>query len=543
MKALAGTGRLFRLSLRLDRVRLPIWIVANVGLVALTLPQLAQAYNTEPKRILYATTSASSAVTRLLNGALAGPDLGSIAVVETFLLAVLLFALMNIFLVTRHTRQEEETNRSEVIGSALVGRQAGLTATLILAAIVNIITASLIFVVFRLNDLPMEGSLAYSAALGMMGMVFAGVAAVTAQLFESTRTANSLAGLVFGLAFIIRGIGDVLGTLKPGGLGVTPNFLSWLSPVGWVLNINPFIAERWWVLGLFGVLTVALVVVAYVLLGARDVGAALFAPRPGKSHAAPWLLKRYGLIWRLNRVSTISWMAAIVLSGATIGAVAHEFTKLIEQNEEMQKVFAELGGTRSVTDIIFSFMFIILAIATTGYALQIITRMRNEESSGRLELMFSTSYSRHRLLVTYISYALVTSTVILFLTGLTAGLVFGLVGGGPILENAQRLSWAILAYVPALCAMVGATVAVFGRLPRGFVSFAWGSLAASLLIFQLGAILKLPQWVINLSPMAHTPLVPNNNVDWVPLAIQSGIAVVLILVGFVLFRRRDIATS
>jgi len=542
MKAFAGTLRLFRLSVRLDRVRLPIWIVANVAIIALTIPQLMQAYNTEPKRLIYATTSSSSAVTRLLNGALAGPEMGNIVVVETFFLAVILFALMNIFLITRHTRLEEETNRSEVIGSALVGRQAGLTAALILAFITNIVTAGLIFLVFRLNDFPVAGSLAYSSALGMMGMLFAGVAAVTAQLFENTRTANSLAGLFFGLAFLVRGVGDMLGQLKPGGLGVTPSFISWLSPVGWVLNINAFTAERWYVLGMFGLLTIGLVIAAYALLSMRDVGAALFAPRPGKAHASSMLLRRFGLIWRLNRTATISWAAAIAAAGATVGAVANEFKQLIESNEEMQRVLAEFGGNKSVTDILFGVMFIMIGIGTTGYALQVLTRMRTEESSGRLELLLSTGLGRSRWLLTYTAYSIITSAFILVLTGTITGLVYGLIVDA-VGHNIWTLASSILVYIPAICVMIGATLVFFGSLPRLFVSLAWGLLAASLMIFQLGAILKLPQWVLDLSPFTHTPPAPSTDITYQPLIILSAVALGLCVAGFIMFRRRDILTS
>ena len=542
MKALTGTWRLFRLSLRLDRIRLPIWILANVGIVALTLPQLAQAYNTEPKRLIYTTTSASSAVTRLLNGAITGPSMGNIAVVETFFLAVILFGLMNIFLVTRHTRLEEETNRSEVIGSTLVGRQASLTATLLLAALVNVVAAGLIFVVFRLNNLPFDGSLAYSLALGMSGMVFAGVAAVAAQLFESTRAANSMAGLVFGLAFAVRGVGDVLGQTLPGGLGVTPNFITWLSPLGWVLNINAFTGERWWVIGLFAALTAGLVAAAYILLSMRDIGSGLFAPRLGRAHASPQLLRRFGLVWRLNRTSTISWASALIASGATIGAVAHEFGKLIESNEEMQRVLAEIGGNRAVTDILFSVMFIIIAIATTAYGVQILLRMRSEETSNRLELLLSTGLGRYRWLFTYTVYAFVTSVVILLLTGFTAGLVFGIIGGD-VLHNVKSLSGAILVFIPAISVMLGAALVFFGALPRLFVSLSWAVLAFSLLIFQLAAVLKLPQWVINLSPYTHTSPPLGTSLQIEPLAILSGVALTLVIAGFLLFSRRDIETS
>lgn len=542
MNALTGTGRLLRLSLRLERVRLPMWIIANVGIVALTLPQLISAYNTDPKRLLYATTSASSAVTRLLNSALAGPSSGNIAVVELFMLGTLLIALMNIFMMTRHTRQEEETGRYEVIGSMQVGRQASMTAALILAGVANIVTGVLILGVFLINGYETAGSIAFSAALACVGMVFAGVAAVTAQLFESARTANSMAGLIFGVAFVIRGLGDVFGQLLPGGIGVTPNALTWFSPLGWVTNMRPFAGIRWWVFGLFVAAIIGLITIAYALLARRDVGSAIFAPKLGKIHAAPGLLRPFGLIWRLNRTSTIAWGVSIILSGATIGAVAHEFTKLIAENEEMQQVMAQLGGTTNVTDIIFSVMFMMIGVAVSGYALQIMTRVRTEETSGRLELLLSHPRSRHGWLLGYFVYAFVTSAIILAATGFATGLVYSLVSGSNV-SSIKELSLAALVYIPAVAVLMSAALVVFGKLPRAFVALTWSMVAACLLVFQLGALLKLPQWVIDLSPFSHLIAIPINNISSKPIIIQSVVAMVLGLIGFILFRRRDITTS
>lgn len=542
MNALTGTGRLLRLSLRLERVRLPIWIMANVGLIAITLPQLLATYNTEPKRLLYATTSASSAVTRLLNSALAGPSPGDIAVVEIFMLGTLLIALMNIFMMTRHTRQEEETGRYEVIGSMQVGRQASLTAALILAGIANLLTGGLILGVFLINGYDTAGSIAFSASLACVGMVFAGVAAVTAQLFESTRTSNSMAGLIFGIAFVIRGLGDVFGQLIPGGTGVTPNALSWFSPLGWITNMRPFAGTRWWVIGLFAAAVVGTIATAYALLARRDVGAAIFAPKLGKAHATPGLLRPFGLIWRLNRTSTIAWGISIILSGATIGAVAHEFTKLIAENEEMQRALAQLGGTTNVTDVIFSVMFMMIGVAVSGYALQIMTRVRTEEVSGRLELLLSHPRSRHGWLMGYVVYALMTSAIILAAAGFATGLVYIWVSGSTS-TSLSGLSRATLVYSPAVAVLMSAAIVVFGKLPRAFVAFSWTMLAACLLLFQLGALLKLPQWVLDLSPFSHLMAIPADNISFKPVLIQSVIALALGAIGFILFRRRDISTS
>src|SRR5690606_27349422 len=124
-------------------------------------------------------------------------------------------------------------NRAELMESMEVGRQAGLTAALILAGLVNLIVAGLMYIIFISNNLATSGSAAYSISIGLTGMFFAGVAAVTSQLHQHTRTASGMAGLVFGICFMVKGVGDAMGSLTPSGLGVNTSPLSWLSPAAW----------------------------------------------------------------------------------------------------------------------------------------------------------------------------------------------------------------------------------------------------------------------------------------------------------------------
>jgi ABC-2 type transport system permease protein len=542
MNALSGTWRLFRLAVRLDRIRLPIWILANAGIVFLTLPQLIDAYGSQKQIIAYASATAPSVVTRLLNGAITGPSMGEITIVETYISVLLIIALMNIFLIVRHTRQNEETNRSELMESMEVGRQAGLTAALILAFLANLITSLLIFIAFRTNDLPTAGAGAYSIAIGLTGMSFAGIAAITSQLHQNARTASGLAGLVFGISFMIRGIGDALGTLQPGGLGVKTNLLSWFSPAAWAPNMRPFAGELWWVVWLYVGFIGITITSSYILLAKRDVGEGLFAPRPGRVNAKPNLLRQFGLTNRLNRVTFVSWWLSFVAIGLTLGSVAHEFEGLIAGNEEMQKMLSSLGGADDISSLMFGATFTIAGIAAAGYALQVLTRMRKEESSGRLELLLSTKKSRSQWLSINLVYSLITVFLVLLCTGLAAGLAYGIIDGN-IMSNVVKLGSAILVHLPAIALLAGLSLVIFGMFPRHFVSITWTILAVCLLIFQLDAVLDLPQMVMNLSPFTHTPPVPATSVNYTPLIIQSIIAIILICIGFGLFRRRDLITE
>lgn len=542
MERLKGTKRLFRLQLRLDRWKLPLWIGLTIALMYVSLESLKGAYNTVEQITLYAATTAPSLAGRLLGGVLTGPSIGEITIIETFMLLVVMVCLTNIFLVVRHTRKNEEAGREEVIRSLTVGRQAGLTSTLMLAVVVNVVFALGIFATYLANDFAIEGAMLYSVGVGLMGVFFAGVAAVTAQLFENARSASGFASLVLAVSWLVRGIGDASGRVDANGLGAETGWLSYFSPLGWVTNTMPFSdGEQVWPLGLLLLGTTALIVGAYALLSQRDMGGSTFVSKPGKAHASRMLLSPLGLIWRLNRVAFASWCVAMVIMGITVGAIVEEFKALIEGNETMREILVAYGGGSAV-DIMFAAMFAIIGVTVTAYALQIISRIQAEETSGRLELMLSTQHSRLRWVIGYAAFAIVSSGVILYATGIAAGLTYGLISND-VWNQTWNMGLAILVGVPAIAVFVGLATVLFGLLPRLYTPLVWTSLGACLVIYQLGVVLKLPEWVLNVSPFTHTPAIPAEAIDFTPLWIMTAIAVGLLTIGLALYRQRDLVTE
>ena len=67
---------------------------------------------------------------------------------------------------------------------------------------------------------------------GALGIVFAGVAAVTVQLSSTTRGASGFAAAVLGLAFVVGGVGNMLGHVDATGLRLVSAWPAWLSPLG-----------------------------------------------------------------------------------------------------------------------------------------------------------------------------------------------------------------------------------------------------------------------------------------------------------------------
>ena len=85
-------------------------------------------------------------------------------------------------------------------------------------------------------------------------------------------------------------------------------------------------------------------------------------------------------------------------------------------------------------------------------------------------------------------------------------------------------------------------MAVYGWLPR-WSGMAWGVLAVCFVIGWLGEILSLPTWVMDLSPFTRTPQVPLDDVTAAPLMALLGTAALLMVVGAVGLRRRDVVTE
>jgi len=84
-------------------------------------------------------------------------------------------------------------------------------------------------------------------------------------------------------------------------------------------------------------------------------------------------------------------------------------------------------------------------------------------------------------------------------------------------------------------------LAVFGLLPRWAGPITWFALAPALVMGQLGSLVDLPQWLLNVSPFSHVPLVPAEPFTATPVVWLLLAAAALGATGFAAFRRRDLA--
>ncbi|MBQ1074411.1 anibiotic ABC transporter [Micromonospora sp. C31] len=539
MSAFTGTGRLARLVLRRDRVRLTMWVLGTPLLGYALAGSVKEFYPDEAARVGYASTSASSLVARAFNGPVVGTDLGAVVVAEAYLTLALLAALLSTFAVVRHTRQNEETGRAELLGASVVGRYALLTAALLVVVAANVAATALLAAALVGAGLPTAGSFAAAAAFGGVGVAFTGIAAVSAQLSVTSRGANALAAAAVGIAFLLRAAGDVLGEQTDDGLRVVSAWPSWLSPLGWGNQVRAFGGERWWVLALPVALLVVGVVSAYFLAERRDIGAGLVAPRRGPARAVPGLLSPAGLAWRLQRGALLGWAVGVAVLGFSMGIAGDEFNAMIEENPAAAEAISAMGGGAKLIDAYLAAMLGLFALAIGAYVVQALLRARGDETDGLLETVLATAVGRTRWLGTQVVAATLGALALVLVGGLTTGLGYGLVAGDP-LGQAVELGGAALVRLPALLVVAGVVTALFGLLPRWSVALSWAALIVFLLLGQLGAVLDLPQAALNLSPYTHVPSAPAVEAAALPLVVLTAVAAALLAAGMAGFRRRDV---
>lgn len=539
MNACTGTGRLTRLALRRDRIKVLVWAFGVPLVGAASASSVTGLYATEPDRIGYATTTSASVVARAFNGPTGGPSLGSVVTAETLTSLAVLTALLSTFMVVRHTRQNEETGRAEILGSAVVGRHAPLAAALLSVTGVNLVAGLLVAALYAGLGLPLAGSVAFGAGLVALGMAFAAVAAVAAQLSGTARGANGLASAVVGLAFLLRAVGDASGRVGPDGMSAQSAWPSWLSPFGWANQVMPYAADRWWPLALPVGFALVATGSAVALTSRRDFGASLLAVRRGPATASPRLLSPLGLAWRLQRGVLLGWAIGITVLGVPMGVIGDEVDDLIGENETAAELIAQLGGGAGLVDAYLSTMLRLFALVIAAYAVQALLRMRAEEATGPLEGVLATAVSRSRWMAGHVLCAVLGTVGLIALAGAGTGLGYGATVGD-VPGQTLALAGGALVHAPAALVLAGVVLVLFGLVPRWSVELSWAALVVCLLLWQLGGVLELPQAVLDVSPFTHPPGVPADELTLLPLAVLLAVAVALGAAGIFLFRRRDL---
>ncbi|MDZ5077388.1 hypothetical protein [Nesterenkonia sp. HG001] len=527
---LARTGAMLRFMLRRDRIRLSIWVLA-CGLLAMYFANAIQLIADDETELAHLAVLFNDPVGRLMTGPAFGmeqPTFERFFSAGYVLFLYILIALMSFFLMIRHTRLEEQTGRAELIRANVVGRHATLTAALLLTAGANLVVAVLVWAASGPIAGYASGGSALVAAGGLcVGLLFMGVAATTSQLSESSRGASAMAGAVLGLAYLIRMGGDMA---EQGG-----STLSWFSPLGWAQQTAPYVEDRWWPLLLPLGFAASLVTLGFWLSARRDVGASLVPSRMGRAAARPSLGTAAGMAGRGLQGVLRGWTIALVLAALMFGGYAQSMVDAADGLPE------EIAMIMSGDDMVLgylAYMSLFLALFVAAAGVSGVQLLRSEEVQGRAEFALSLPLSRSRWLGSHLVVLLSGLVAMLLLVGLctaaSASAALGDAGhfGGLLLGSLHQL--------PAVLAVVGLVVALFGWLPRAGGTVGWVLIAFSGIATNFGPLLDLPQAVLNLNPFGHLAAYPVEDPALAPILWLTGIGVTGIVVGMAGWRSREI---
>ena len=220
--------------------------------------------------------------------------------------------------------------------------------------------------------------------------------------------------------------------------------------------------------------------------------------------------------WRCgcSAARCIGWLVGMVALGAVTGGVASTSSDLLTGNPQLTDLMEKIGGAGAITDILLSTMGVLAGLIIGGYAISAALRMSGEESADRVGPVLATAVSRPRWMAGHLLFVVGGPVLLLAACGLVAGVINGVLVGDFSAGFGAALG-AMLVQVPAALVLGGLAVALFGWLPR-FTSLAWAALVVALLLGQLGQLLQLPQWLMDLSPYTHIPTVPTQDVRWTP---------------------------
>jgi ABC-2 type transport system permease protein len=333
---------------------------------------------------------------------------------------------------------------------------------------------------------------------------------------------------VLGVSYGLRMVAD-------SGTGL--EWLRWVSPLGWVEELQPLTAPKpLAMLPIIG-LTLVLAGLSVHLAGTRDLGASTVPDHASAEPHTRMLSGPLGLMLRLVRPTLIGWGVAIGLMALLLGFVAKSAGIAMTSSASLRQVLSRLGARGNGATAYLGVAFLIVAALVAFIAAGQISAARAEEAEGRLEHLLIRPFSR----ALWFAERLGVATVAVLASGLLAGVVTWI---GAAIEHtgvgfASLLDAGLNVAPPALC-ILGIGGFVIGCAPRGASGTAYGVLAWSFLVELVGGVVGLNHWILDTSvfhQMASAPAVP---VNWPASGALIAIGIVAGALGTVAFGHRDL---
>ncbi|BBH15895.1 exporter of polyketide antibiotics [Nocardioides baekrokdamisoli] len=514
----AGWGLLLRHAGRRDRWLITSWVSVLATLAYASAVATPALFSSLQQQMAAATViNRQPALVALYGPILDVSSTGELAMSKMTVLYAVFAAVVFVVLVRRHTRVEEETGRAELVGATAVGRNAAVVAVLTECVLLALIIGGCTWTACVVGGLPVAGAAWFALSWVGTGLVATGVALVACQLSASARTCAAVAASVIGAAYAARAVGDTNAAL---------HWLSWASPLGWNTQLRAWYSPREWVIALYPVASAALAATALAIRSRRDLGAGVIPQRPGRAQGrlrSPW-----GLAIRLHRLSLALWAVTLLVIGYLFGYVAPGLDSLLRDAIGQQMV-DRLGGA------LMSAVLSLTAVTVTGHGISLIGAAAADEESGRAEMVLATAISRRGWAGPTAALVLLASTVLMSVTGIGLALGYGAGrGADPWRSLAAAWSW-----LPAIWCVLGVFGVMYGRRRRA-APLGWAVLGGCVAVTLIGHLLKLPTWIVGISPYSDISGYPAQSWNWTPIVALLALAFATSAVAWWQLRARDI---
>ena len=559
--AFFNTWQLTKFSLKRERVISSLWVIL-VGLVVAGLVPLMNLAIDDESRELLLPLLEMPAMVGMLGPAYAAAHYGFGPLYTTFMMLFTAFtvAIMNIFLITRHTRADEEKGRFEVLRSLPVGSVSSLGAAFITAAAVNLalaVAVALGMFAVGVSGMCFAGSVLWGMSLAAAGLVFAAFTALFCQLLPGSRTAIGYSFALLGFFYLLR---------APGDLNPDLEILALISPLGLVLRTQAYMGNYWWPIVILFVLALAVAVLALYFNTKRDIEQGILPAKAGPGDGGFLMKSSLGLTFRLLRPGILAWVFGMFLLAASYASVLDGIDEFIAGNEMYQALILGPAGIpldvleamppeervymmrylvamagHTITELFSSMVNSMMGIVAIVPVVLIVLKAKSEEEAARSELVLAASVSRKKYLLWYAGIAFDMAVVIQLV------LAFGLyIVGQAVVADPAELSLgfvlrANLVYVPALWVMIGLTVFLYGIKPK-LTGIIWGYFAYTFIIVFFGRMAVFPAFLTRLTPLGFVPDLPVGEITALPLLVMAAIGAALSILGIYFYDRRDVNT-
>src|ERR1017187_7755479 len=198
-----------------------------------------------------------------------------------------------------------QTTARRAAASTLAGLGAGAAAMYVITTILTVVVGTRPGVGISVGQ-----SLFFGLAAVAGAAVFIAVGALASQVMPTRSRATGLAAAVFGVAFMLRALGDS---------APAAHWLVYASPLGWIEQLRPLAGPQpLWLLPI--VALTGLCVIAALLLADRDLGASVLADKDTAAPRLALLGSPALFTLRLSWGSIASWLAAVAAAGLLFGS-------------------------------------------------------------------------------------------------------------------------------------------------------------------------------------------------------------------------------